>query len=81
MTELTTMQTWLLTAIRKEGPLMAGTLKSDCRTLTRNGVEGLDENQVFRTLAELEAAGLIVGTLGGYMPVFEKQVKQGSLFA
>jgi len=76
------MRNYLLETIRREGPIGAAVLKSDIRTLTRSGkVEGLDENMVFRTLAELEAAGLIVGTLGGYMPVFEKQVKQKELFA
>lgn len=65
---------------------MASVLKSDLRTMARGGCDmtNLDENRVFRTLEELEAAGLVVKTLGGYLPVFVAEVvqaKQGSLFA
>lgn len=81
---LTPFQSWLLDSIRKEGPLSAGTLKSDCRTLTRAGVAGLDENRVFRDLAELERLGLVVDTLGGWLPVYPAETvkaKQREMFA
>lgn len=82
---LTPMQDFCLTAIRKEGSLSAAVLKSDLRTMARAGVEmgGLDENQVIRTLTELEGLGLIRNELGGFVGVFgvakKEMQKQGSL--
>jgi len=70
MPDLTPLQDWLLVAIRKEGPLKAGTLKTDARTAKRGGAVGIDENRVFRELDELKRLGLIESTLAGWMPVY-----------
>jgi DNA-binding HxlR family transcriptional regulator len=58
---------YLLETIRREGPIHAAVLKSDLRTLAKNGVEigTLDENKVLRTLVELETEGLVRRTAPG----------------
>lgn len=81
---LTPFQSWLLTAIRTEGPISTGTLKSDCRCETRAGVPGLDENHVFRDLAELQRLGLVADMPGGWLPVYPAETvkpKQREMFA
>lgn len=82
------MKDYLLDTIRQEGPIHAAVLKSDLRTLARNGVTigSLDENKVLRTLIELEAEGLVKRTSAGgneWEAVFIAEpvkAKQGSLF-
>lgn len=61
------MKDFLLLAIQREGPIHAGVLKSDIRTMARNGVaiDDLDENRVLAVLAELEAEGMIRRTMPG----------------
>jgi hypothetical protein len=59
---LSSLATYILATVRREAPVLTAVLKTDCRTLKANGADWADENRVFRTLTELEAAGLIVRT-------------------
>jgi len=72
------MRDFLLTQIRKYGPVSTAEFKSDLRCMARNGCDmgDLDENKVIRTLAALAADGLIAEAAGGWMPVFRQEPKQ-----
>lgn len=79
------MRDFLLTQIRKYGPISTAEFKSDLRCMARNGVDmgDLDENKVIRTLANLASEGLIVEVPGGWMPVFRQEpskAKQRTMF-
>lgn len=79
------MKAYILKTIRDEFPVAPGKLKSDIRMMREYGkVPGMDENRVLRTLAELEEDGLILSTLGGFIPLYpveEVKPKQKGLFA
>lgn len=78
------MRDFLLTQIRKYGPISTAEFKSDLRCMARNGVDmgELDENKVIRTLQELAGEGLVKEEAGGWVAVFQKQpaVPKGFMF-
>jgi hypothetical protein len=82
------VKTYLLTTIRKEGPIHAAVLKSDIRTMAKAGADlgDLDENRVIRLLTELESEGTIRRTMPGgneWEAIFAAEAvkpKQGMMF-
>jgi hypothetical protein len=75
-------QTWLLTAIRREGPISSMQLKADMVVANKFGA-GLDESRIFRDLDDVKQGGLILDTLGGWVNLVKKEVRQlqGVLFS
>lgn len=76
------MRNYLLLHIRKYGPISTAEFKSDLRTMARNGCDmgDLDENQVIRTLAALEADELIKQQAGGWVAIHDPKPVQGMMF-
>jgi len=78
------MRDFLLTQIRKYGPISTAEFKSDLRCMARAGVEmgDLDENKVIRTLIVLAGEGLVKEEAGGWVAVYPKEpaVPKGFMF-
>jgi hypothetical protein len=55
------MRDYILTTIRREGPISTSVLKSDLRTMASNGVEvgAVTDHAVLLVLSELLSEGLI----------------------
>ncbi len=80
------MKDYLLVTIRREGPISAAVLKSDLRTMARNGVAmgEITDHAIQRVLCELESEGLIERTADEWVAVREKlkpaKAKQTTMF-